>query len=183
MQTSFRPSLLVALRAVLLCASLWCASAAAQTDASQLTSPLPAQCDALNVPAGNVAAFRTYARGIQIYRWDGASWVLLAPEADLFAASNFRFKVGAHYAGPTWDNGFGKVIGGRVASCSPNSTAIPWLLIKRLWTKGFGPYSKTTFIQRINTVSGLAPATPGTAIDEIAEVPYTTEYVFYRAEK
>jgi len=39
-----------------------------------------------------------------------------------------------------------------------------------------------TFIQRINTVGGNAPAAPGTVVGEEANVPYTAEYLFYRAK-
>jgi hypothetical protein len=183
MQTSRPHWSRASLCAVFLCATLGCSLAAAQSFDSGLTPVLPAPCSNLTVPTGHAAAFRTYARGVQVYRWDGQSWLLVAPEADLTAATNMHLKVGTHYAGPTWDNGFGKVIGNRVASCSPNSTAIPWLLVKGIWTKGFGPFSKVTYIQRINTFGGIAPASPGTELDQIAEVPYTTEYVFYHADK
>ena len=35
-------------------------------------------------------------------------------------------------------------------------------------------------IQRVNTVGGVAPSTAGSVVGEIAEVPYTAEYFFYR---
>ena len=38
-----------------------------------------------------------------------------------------------------------------------------------------------TFIQRVNTTGGIAPAAPGTTVGEEARVPYTAEYFFYRA--
>ena len=38
-----------------------------------------------------------------------------------------------------------------------------------------------TFIQRVNTVGGNAPTEPGDFPDQVARVPYTTEYFFYRA--
>lgn len=31
---------------------------------------LPAECDSIVVPAGNKLAFHTYARGVQIYKWN-----------------------------------------------------------------------------------------------------------------
>jgi hypothetical protein len=55
----------------------------------------------LRVPAGNKVASHVYAAGVQIYRWDGSSWVFLAPEATLFADYGFHGVVGIHYAGPT----------------------------------------------------------------------------------
>ena len=48
-----------------------------------------------------------------------------------------------------------------------------------VWRRGI--FDGITFIQRINTVGGL-PSTPGSVVDEITEVPYSTEYVFYRKE-
>ncbi|MBM3768961.1 MAG: DUF3455 domain-containing protein [Acidobacteria bacterium] len=41
--------------------------------------------------------------------------------------------------------------------------------------------SKTTFIQRVNTAGGVAPTTACTDAGAIAFVPYTTDYIFYRA--
>jgi hypothetical protein len=38
-----------------------------------------------------------------------------------------------------------------------------------------------TFIQRLNTAGGLAPATAGAAIGQEARVPYTADYLFYDA--
>lgn len=171
----------------LLSAGLWLTFASAPVTranndkrAPELPSPL---CDSVEVPAGHKVAYHVYAKGVQIYRWDGASWKFVAPEADLFADAEFHGKVGRHYAGPTWEsNAFSKVIGSRVGACTPDATAIAWLKLKAVTTTGPGIFHKVTFIQRVNTVGGLAPTTPGTTADEIAEVPYTTEYYFYRAE-
>ena len=44
--------------------------------------------------------------------------------------------------------------------------------------------TQTTFIQRVNTAGGIAPAEGCTNDDEIGKValvPYTTDYFFYRA--
>lgn len=157
----------------------------AQTAAGASQPELPAGiCDSIQTPAGHSVSYHTYARGVQIYRWDGNSWVFVAPRADLFTITNFRPRVvGIHHGGPIWESSDGsKVLGTRVASCTPSSIAIPWLLLKGASTSGAGAFTKVTFIQRVNTVGGLAPATPGAFVDQIAEVPYTTEYYFYRAE-
>lgn len=169
--------------ALLLVAGLASVTLAQTAEHSQPDLPAPT-CNNINVPQGNTVAFRTYARGVQIYRWDGDSWEFVAPRADLFAISKFRpIVVGIHHGGPIWESANGsKVLGIRVASCTPNPTAIPWLLLKGASTKSPGIFHGVTYIQRVNTVGGLAPATPGTFVDEIAEVPYTTEYYFYRAE-
>lgn len=141
-------------------------------------------CDAVQVPTGNTISFHVYARGVQIYRWDGNTWGFIAPRADLFTIVNFRPKVvGIHHGGPIWESGTGsKVIGTRVGACTPDSNAIPWLLLKGASTSSPGIFNGVTYIQRVNTVGGLAPATAGSAVDQIVEVPYTTEYYFYRAQ-
>src|SRR5690349_21811665 len=53
----------------------------------------------LKVEAGNKVAFHTYAAGVQIYRWNGASWTFVAPEAVLAADAGGEGIVGIHYAG------------------------------------------------------------------------------------
>ena len=151
--------------------------------APDLPSPL---CDSIEVPPGNRVAFRVYAVGVQIYRWNGTSWGFVEPVATLFADANYHRKVGIHYGGPTWEsNGGGKVVAMRVAGtgCSPDPTAIPWLLLQTVSTDGPGVFSSVTYIQRVNTTGGLAPTARGSSTGAVAEVPYTTEYYFYRAEE
>jgi hypothetical protein len=158
------------------------AAARAATDnrAPDLPSPL---CDGLQAPAGNKVAFHVYAQGVQVYRWNGASWDLVAPVATLSADPNHASEVGIHYAGPTWESKSGsKVAAKRLLPCTPDASAIPWLLLQATSTSGPGVFSSVTYVQRVNTTGGLAPATPGTAVGMTAEVPYTAEYYFYRAE-
>ena len=145
-----------------------------------LPSPL---CDSLQVPQGNKVAFHAYALGVQIYRWNGTSWAFVEPVATLFADANYHGKVGIHYAGPTWEsNSGGKVVAARLAGCSPDPTAIPWLLLRAVSTDDPGIFGSVTYVQRLNTTGGLAPTAPGSTIGARVEVPYTAEYVFYRAK-
>jgi hypothetical protein len=67
----------------------------------------------------------------------------------------------------------------RVESCSPDAASIPWL--PRRATSADGVLGSVTFIQRVNTKGGLAPTAPGASTGVMAEIPYTTEYYFYRA--
>ena len=144
---------------------------------------LPAGCESVAAPAGNKVSFHVYAIGVQIYNWNGTSWVLFAPDAKLYADPNYRGKVGFHYGGPTWESNSGSnVVGARVADCSPDPTAIPWLRLRAVSTEGPGIFAETTFIQRVNTQGGRAPAHPGSSIGEERRIAYTTEYYFYRAE-
>lgn len=146
---------------------------------------LPEGCSSIQVEAGNKLAFHAYARGVQIYIWNGTAWVFDAPRAGLFAEANYFGEVGSHYRGPTWESKSGsKVLAARVlgTGCTPDSTAIAWILLKKVSTTGPGIFANTTFIQRVNTTGGLPPSTAGGAVGEVQEVPYTAEYYFYRAD-
>jgi len=145
--------------------------------------PLPL-CESIQVDAGNELAFHAYATGVQVYKWNGGSWVFVEPVASLFADRGFRGQVGTHYAGPTWESNSGsKVVARRVQNtgCTPDATAIPWLKLEKVSTDGPGIFDGVTFIQRVNTTGGIAPALPGTTVGEEARIPYTAEYFFYRA--
>ena len=137
---------------------------------------------AIQVPEGNKVQFHVFAEGVQIYSWNGSSWVFQAPEAILYDADGNI--VGIHYVGPTWESNSGsKVVAARVNSAaSPNADSIPLLLLRATATDGPGIFARTTYIQRVNTVGGIAPATPGTAVGQQAHVPYTAEYFFYRQQ-
>lgn len=147
--------------------------------APDLPSPL---CDSIEAPQGNRVVSHVYAVGVQLYRWNGISWVFVEPVATLFADANYHKKVGIHYVGPTWEsNSGGKVVAARLAGCSPEPTAISWLLLQTVSTDGPGVFNSVTYIQRVSTKGGLAPTAPGSSIGAVAEVPYTAEYYFYRA--
>ncbi len=163
-------------------ASIPAAIAGDSNRSPELPSPL---CNSIEVPQGNIVSFHTYAIGVQKYRWNSTAWVFVEPVAALFADARYHGKVGDHYVGPTWESNSGStVVATRVpgTGCTPNSTAIPWLLLQATSTGGPGIFSSVTYIQRVNTVGGIAPAAPGSSIDEIVEVPYTAEYYFYRAQ-
>jgi hypothetical protein len=75
-----------------------------------------------------------------------------------------------------------------VDQVSVDAGAIPWLLLSAASTSA-GPdgdrLAGTTFIQRIATTGGLAPAAAdcnaSTAGDRV-EVPYTADYYFWKAK-
>jgi hypothetical protein len=147
-----------------------------------LPSPL---CDSLVVAAGNEVAFHVYAVGVQIYTWNGSAWVFVAPSALLYADAGSHGLVGMHFLtpgqGPTWKTKSGsQVIGARQAGCTPDPTAIPWLKLRSLSSDGPGVLNGVTFIQRVNTVGGIAPSTPGTTVGQEADVAYMAEYYFYK---
>lgn len=157
---------------------------ASHASALDSSATLPAGCESLQVEEGNGLAFRTYAMGVQVYSWNGTSWTFVEPVATLFADARYNGEVGTHYVGPTWESNSGsKVVAARIQGkgCTPDSTAIPWIILQKVSTDGVGIFSSVTFIQRINTTGGTAPTAPGSVIGERKEVPYTAEYYFYRA--
>ena len=139
-------------------------------------------CQDLAVQAGNKAFFRVYAEGVQIYRWNGTSWVFVAPEADLFANPGGTGLVGVHYAGPTWESVSGsKVIGAVRATLHPesrrHSMAVASCRIQRR-PRAFRPGDLYPAREHLGGHrSRPKPALPSAMI---ARVPYTTEYYFYR---
>src|SRR5215217_6767881 len=141
---------------------------------------LPAQCGSIAAPEGNKLAFHAYAKGVQIYKWNlvTQAWDLFGPQAGLFAEENYFGEIGTHYVGPTWESKSGsKVEARRVqgTGCTPDPTAVAWLLLAKFRTEGAGIFSKVTFIQRVNTTGGLPPSTPGAFDGEIKESAYTAE--------
>lgn len=139
-------------------------------------------CGILRPPEGNKVFYRVFAEGVQIYRWNGTSWVFVAPEADLSANRGGTGVVGIHYAGPTWESLSGsKVVGAVDQRCNVDPADIQWLLLRAVSSEGPGIFADVTYIQRLNTSGGIAPTTAGTTVGDIARVPYTTEYYFYRS--
>ena len=166
---------------LLLCAA---APLGAQAGTGSRAPGLPTNCASIEVPEGNKVDFHVYAVGVQIYRWDGSAWAFVAPAAVLYANAEQDGEVGTHYAGPTWESNSGsKVVGRRIAGCAPDATAIPWLLLQTVTAEGPGIFHRVTYVQRVNTAGGLAPAAPGTVTGAVQQVPYTAEYFFYRAAK
>jgi uncharacterized protein DUF3455 len=147
---------------------------------------LPAQCGNIAVEAGNKLAFHAYAKGVQVYSWNSttSTWDFVEPRADLFAEDSFHGEVGDHFRGPNWQSKSGSRV--RAAAipgktCTPDPSAIAWLLLEAKETTSGGIFRSITFIQRVNTTGGLRPTDPGTP-GEIREIEYTAEYYFYRAE-
>jgi hypothetical protein len=140
--------------------------------------------DKLIVDDGNKVAFVAYAEGVQIYRWNGAKWDLVEPDAVLYSGDHEDAGViGRHYRGPTWESRSGSTVVGTVLErATPDPTAIPWLKLGRVSSEGPGIFADVTFIQRLYTVGGLAPSYAGDA-DEVVRVPYSAWYYFYREHK
>jgi Protein of unknown function (DUF3455) len=83
-----------------------------------------------------------------------------------------------------WGSSVGSIEAGTDPSC-PNSGAIACLLLQAVATTAEQPrgglFSEVTYVQRLNTVGGSAPTTSCT-IGQLALVPYTADYTFFRPE-
>ena len=135
--------------------------------------------DDIAVPAGNKVHFHGLGVGVQIYTWNGTSWGTAVPEAILFHANGV---VTIHFAGPTWQSNSGSSVVGALPpkAVTVDTNAIPWLRLDAKNPEGPGIFANTTFIQRVNTTGGKAPSVDGTFVGQVARVPYTADYFFYR---
>ena len=151
----------------------------------------------LVVEAGHEPFLQTRAYGTQNYFCQSnATWKLYGPQATLYPG-NVPFQIATHFLSPnpeeqgvaraTWMHSHdGSAVWAAKIEEAPAAGAIPWLLLEKVGTIegtiGSGLLAQTTFIQRVNTLAGLAPPVP-CAPNAIALVPYETDYIFYRAEK
>ncbi|MFL5809536.1 MAG: DUF3455 domain-containing protein [Flavisolibacter sp.] len=157
----------------------------------KLTLPASIELPA-NPPNGNQRVFTFFAVGVQKYKAQEIAgsnpiayqWVFVAPAADLFDASNK--KVGTHSAGPTWqlsatDSVFGQPFTPARVAASPDASGIDWLLLMPKAGKApTGAFAQVSYIQRIATNGGKAPAVLPVNPDQTVEVPYTAVYRFTR---
>ena len=176
--------------AIALTYALSAAILAASGCASTPTLAPPEVPPELRPPAGEVPFLEAHASGVQIYECALKSgqastyeWTFRAPEAALSDRSGHS--LGKHYAGPTWQSDDGSSVVGEVKARDPgpSATAIPWLLLSAKSTAGAGVLSATKSIQRVQTVGGVAPSEACNASNatQVARVPYTATYYFYRA--
>jgi len=124
--------------------------------------------------------FHGFAVGVQIYTWNGVSWGPAVPSATLFDDDGNI--VATHFAGPRWKSNSGSIVLGGVVQPTVivDTNSIPWVKLEALTTEGPGIFADTKFIQRVNTTGGKAPSADGTVIGQVASVPYTADYFFYR---
>jgi hypothetical protein len=143
-----------------------------------------------NTPSGNTRAATFFAEGVQKYKAQQVAgsdpavyqWVLLAPKANLYDANNQ--KVGTHTVGPTWqlsasDSIYGQQFAPAKSAASPDQSSIDWLqLMPKTGTVPTGIFANVSYIQRIATKGGKAPATAPLNINDTIDVKYTAIYRF-----
>ena len=162
--------------------------------AAGLFVALPAYAQMMDVPApvqppsGQKAAMTWTGTGELTYecraKADNMSmfeWGFVGPDAKLADAKS-KAAMGKYYAGPTWEAADGGKITGKQVAVAPASAGnIPFQLVKT--EPGSGSLKDVTYIQRVNTKGGVAPADPCNASVKGLKktVPYSADYVFYKA--
>lgn len=154
--------------------------------AEQLKSFPPLPDPILAVPDENHLAFYYDAIGVQIYTCQataaGYEWTFQAPEASLFDRRGQL--VVKHYGGPTWESvsDHSKVVAKKLAEFSAHADAIPALLLQATEHDGKGLMDDVSYIQRLDTIGGLAPRAGCDArhVGATARVGYTATYFFSR---
>jgi hypothetical protein len=174
--------------------------------AAQTVTP-PAVPAAIEVPAPSQAYLLGHAFGTQNYVCVATSdighvaWTLFTPQATLFTPTGGQLTT--HFFGPNpaegsivraaWqDSADTSTVWARAkaSSTDPNFVApgaVAWVLLETVGTRtgptGGDTLSATTFIQRLNTVGGVAPSTgcsKPTDIGNKAFQPYEADYFFFR---
>ncbi|MEV7071312.1 DUF3455 domain-containing protein [Streptomyces sp. NPDC091972] len=151
---------------------------AATADAAPKPVKAPA---AVKVPDGNKLTGVYPARGVQTYTCTDGAWKLLEPAATL---SDRRGRtVALHSRGPVWVSTVdGSAVNATAVATSPKEGTIPELLLQATATRGTGVFGGVSYIQRLNTTGGVAPATTCTGTDQVS-VAYTATYAFYKPAK
>ncbi|VTU24325.1 hypothetical protein H4CHR_01371 [Variovorax sp. PBS-H4] len=146
--------------------------------------------DAVKVPAGHRVAMETVGAGDITYECRAKAdapgqheWVFVGPDARLMDRGGKQ--VGKYYGPPaTWESVDGsKLTGAQVAVAANGSANIPYQLVKANPAMGSGAMQGVSYIQRVATRGGTAPA-PACAAASAGQkqvVKYQADYIFYRA--
>src|SRR5687767_5636413 len=142
------------------------AAAVALPAAAQAGPAAPPVPGDIAVAEGHKPYLVAHADGVQIYDCvsvpGGYAWRLAAPRATL--TDDQGKTIGSHYGGPTWEARDGsRVVAKRDGFKTVDPTAIDWLRLAADSTTAGADgdrFESTSYIQRINTVGGLAPAAP-----------------------
>ncbi len=131
------------------------------------------------------------ATGVQKYACQAnGTWLFTDPVAVLHKPTRARNPIGTHYLNfatgrPVWESRDGSTVEAARKATAPAGTGnIPALLLQAVVTTGGSDgnrLSGTTWVQRLNTAGGVAPAgacTPG----DTSAVPYTADYVFWKVD-
>jgi Protein of unknown function (DUF3455) len=145
---------------------------------------------AVHVPAGHKVAMETVGAGDITYQCNPKKdmagqfeWVFVGPDAKLNDRSGKQ--VGKYYGPPaTWESMDGSKLTGAQVAVAPSSAGnIPLQLVKTNPAMGAGAMTGVTYIQRVATSGGVAPATVCDASSSGNKqiVRYQADYIFYKA--
>jgi len=140
---------------------------------------------ALRVPEGAKLVAHLKGTGDQVYKCTASgtaySWALQRPDAKLKETSGAD--AGTHGAGPSWTAKDGSTVSAKKVAQADAAAAdaVPSLLLQATSTAGKGRFSEVTYIQRLGTKGGKAPAAGCDAAHAGAEsrAKYSAEYYFY----
>jgi Protein of unknown function (DUF3455) len=148
--------------------------------------------DNLKVPPGNVLLLQAFGKGIQKYACSasatGPKFLPPVPHAILLKDDRDEGDlVAIHFGGPTWEALDGSSVVGDTtpgilqSAPSPDPDGVPWLRITAKSHGGNGLFSRVTYIQRLFTDGGQAPAGGCDQAHENSEVlvEYSAQYFFY----
>ncbi len=179
----FIKSILAASAAIVLSA---CASNMAAPAAPFSQAGLPA---AVQVPAGHKVSMETVGVGQITYEcrakkdMAGHEWVFVGPDAKLM--DRMGKQVGKYYGPPaTWESNDGsKLTATQLAVAPAAAGSIPLQLVKANPAMGMGAMQGVTYIQRVATQGGVAPATPCDASKAGTKqiVNYQADYILWKA--
>jgi len=155
-----------------------------------MMSSAPDVPTAIAVPAGNKVSMRTVGVGELTYECrekQGSAgtfeWTFVAPTATLWDTNRSK-AVGKYYGGPTWESNDGSKVTGKQLATAPatNAGAIPLQLVQAAPAMGTGAMQGVTYIQRLNTVGGVAPKElcAASSAGQHRQVKYEADYVFYK---
>jgi hypothetical protein len=171
--------------AAILAASVLLSACASAPTFSQQALP-----GAVQVPAGHKVAMETVGAGDITYeckaRKDAAGqfeWTFVGPDAVL--SDRGGMAVGKYFGPPaTWQSNDGsKVTATQVAVAPAGAGNIPSQLVKANPAMGSGAMSGVTYIQRVATNGGVAPAAACAEANAGARqtVKYQADYIFWKA--
>lgn len=172
-----------------------CSGMSSPMKSSSMTAPMSTYSQAnlpsaVQVPSGNKVAMETVGVGEITYQCrekQGAAgtyeWVFAGPKAALNSRSGT--KVGTYYGPPaTWEANDGSKITATQVAVSPGGNGnIPLQLVKANPAMGKGSMTGVTYVQRVATRGGVAPAMPCTAANVGSQeiVKYQADYIFWSA--
>ncbi|MET9226833.1 DUF3455 domain-containing protein [Lentzea sp. NPDC003310] len=138
---------------------------------------------AVQVPAGQELVGEYQATGVQTYSCQGNAWKGLEPTATLVDKDDRPIII--HSRGPVWISAVdGSAVEAAPVDGAKNDVkgAVPELLLKAKAVRGDGLFGKVTYVQRLATEGGVAPA-GGCKAGAQTSVPYKALYTFFAPAK